>query len=102
MAVNLGFAPGVRQVGEGIPTLRGENPVLSTAASRVAQPGPRRRLVLFNEDSANGVRIGGPRTTATSGFLLAPRVGYEFSEGWPGEVFAAAAAGTPTLSVLEF
>lgn len=73
---------------------------LSTTAEKIASiSAGRHRVVVRNHDTAIAVYVGGADVSTSNGFLLDPKDAIPIYS--KGEIWAVAASGTPTVSVLE-
>ena len=73
---------------------------LSTTAQKIASiSAGRHRALIRNHDAALVVYVGGANVSTSNGFLLDPKDAVPIYS--KGEIWAVAASGTPTVSVLE-
>ena len=83
--------------------MRTEQNALSTSAERVAVSNQHRIfLEIKNADAAISVYLGADTSVTTStGHLLKAGEAFAF-ENMPDEVWAIAASGTPTVTIIEW
>ena len=86
-------------IGQG---LRANQNALSTSAEVVVPARPGRAFCeVKNTDAAINVYLGPSGVTSSDGHLLKPGEAFSF-ENYIGAVYAVAASGTPTVTVIEW